>query len=82
MIDRVSEIRGTYGALDNALEHIINNLNTNVENVTAAESRIRDADMALEITEFTKNNILIQSAQAMLAQANTISQNVLSFLQG
>lgn len=53
-----------------------------MENVAAAESRIRDTDMALEITEFTKNNILIQSAQAMLAQANTISQNILSLLQG
>lgn len=82
MIDRVSEIRGTYGALDNALEHVIHNLNTNEENLTAAESRIRDTDMALEITGYTKNNILLQSAQAMLAQANAVSRNVLSFIQG
>lgn len=81
MITRVSEIRGTYGALDNALEHIINNLNINTENLTAAESRIRDTDMAMEITEYTKNNILLQSAQAMLAQANALSQNMLQLLQ-
>lgn len=81
MIDRVSNIRGTYGAMDNALEHIINNLNTNIINLSASESRIRDVDMAEEMMKYTKNNILIQSAQAMLAQANTLPQAVLQLLR-
>lgn len=80
MIDRVSDIRGTYGAMDNALEHIINNLNTNISNLSASESRIRDVDMAKEMMEYTKNSILVQSAQAMLAQANTLPQAVLQLL--
>lgn len=81
MISRVSQIRGTYGALDNALEHIINNLNVSISNVTEAESRIRDTDMAKEIIDYTKNNILVQSVQSMLAQANTVPQSVLQLLQ-
>lgn len=74
MIDRVSDIRGTYGAMDNALEHIINNLNTNIENLSTSESRIRDVDMVKEMMEYTKNSILVQSAQAMLALPQAILQ--------
>lgn len=81
MIDRVSDIRGTYGAMDNALEHIINSLNVNIENLSQSESRIRDTDMAKEMMKYTKNNILIQSAQAMLAQANMLPQGVLQLLR-
>ncbi len=81
MIDRVSEIRSTYGALSNALDHIINNLNTGVANMTDAESRIRDVDMAKEMMAYTKNNILIQASQSMLAQANMVPQGILSLLQ-
>lgn len=81
MIDRVSDIRGTYGAMDNALQHIINNLNTNIANLSASESRIRDVDMAKEMMEYTKNSILVQSAQAMLAQANTLPQAILRLLE-
>ncbi|NBI58690.1 hypothetical protein D3Z53_11625 [Lachnospiraceae bacterium] len=81
MIDRVSDIRGTYGAMDNALEHIINNLNTNIEKLSTSESRIRDVDMAKEMMEYTKNSILVQFAQAMLAQANTLPQAILQLLR-
>lgn len=81
MIDRVSDIRGTYGALDNALEHIINNLNTNVANLSESESRIRDTDMAKEMMQYTKNSILVQSAQAMLAHANTLPEAILQLLR-
>lgn len=81
MIDRVSEIRGSYGAMDNALGHIVNNLKVGIENLSQAESRIRDADMAKEMMEYMKNNILVQSAQSMLAQANTLPQAVLSLLR-
>ncbi len=80
MIDRVSQIRVTYGALDNALEHIINNLNTSISNVTESESRIRDTDMAEEMINYTKNSILVQSVQSMLAQANAIPQSVIQLL--
>ena len=80
MIDRVSQIRGTYGALDNALEHIINNLNTSISNVTESESRIRDTDIAEEMINYTKNSILVQSVQSMLAQANAIPQSVIQLL--
>ncbi|TYO95523.1 flagellin [Desulfallas thermosapovorans] len=69
------------GAYQNRLEHIINNLGTSTENLTAAESRIRDVDMAREMMEFTKMNILSQSAQAMLAQANQMPQGVLQLLR-
>lgn len=80
-IEMVSSARATLGAIQNRLEHTINNLQVTHENLTAAESRIRDADMALEMTEFTRNNILNQSATAMLAQANQLPQGVLQLLQ-
>lgn len=69
------------GGMQNRLEHTINNLGTTSENLTASESRIRDVDMAKEMMEFTKNNILSQAAQAMLAQANQQPQGVLQLLQ-
>lgn len=81
MIDRISQIRGKYGAIDNALGHIINNLDTGIENISQAESRIRDVNMAKEMMKYTKNNILIQSAQTMLVQANMMPQAVLRLLQ-
>jgi len=80
-IDRVSGQRAKLGAYQNRLEHTINNLGTSSENLTAAESRIRDVDMAKEMMEFTKNNILSQASQAMLAQANMQPQSVLQLLQ-
>lgn len=81
MINYVSRIRGAYGALDNALERTISSMNINKENLTAAESRIRDTDMAHYVTEMTKNNIVMQASQAMLAQANTLPEKTLSLLQ-
>lgn len=80
-IDKVSSERSKLGAIQNRLEHTINNLGTSAENLTASESRIRDVDMAKEMMEFTKNNILSQAAQAMLAQANTQPQGVLQLLR-
>jgi flagellin len=80
-ISRVSSERSKLGAIQNRLEHTINNLGTAAENLTAAESRIRDVDMAREMMEFTKNNILTQAAQAMLAQANQLPQGVLQLLR-
>lgn len=80
-INKVSEERAKLGAYQNRLEHTINNLNTSAENLTAAESRIRDVDMAKEMMEYTKNNILAQAATAMLAQANQAPQSVLQLLQ-
>ena len=80
-INRVSTQRATLGALQNRLEHKIANLDNTSENLSAAESRIRDVDMAKEMTAFTKNNILSQAATAMLAQANSSPQNVLSLLR-
>lgn len=80
-ISTVSSSRATLGAIQNRLEHTINNLQVTKENLTSSESRIRDADMALEMTEFTRNNILNQSATAMLAQANQLPQGVLQLLQ-
>lgn len=77
----VSEERSRLGAYQNRLEHTINNLNTSSENLTAAESRIRDVDMAKEMMEQTKNAILSQAAQAMLAQANQLPQGVLQLLR-
>lgn len=77
----VSSERSKLGAYQNRLEHTINNLGTTSENLTASESRIRDVDMANEMMEFTKNNILSQAAQAMLAQANQQPQSVLQLLQ-
>lgn len=80
-IKTVSTERSKLGALQNRLEHTINNLGTSSENLTASESRIRDVDMAKEMMEFTKNNILSQAAQAMLAQANQQPQGVLQLLR-
>ncbi|MBL4986721.1 MULTISPECIES: flagellin Hag [Bacillus] len=80
-INQVSAQRGKLGAVQNRLEHTINNLGASSENLTAAESRIRDVDMAKEMSEFTKNNILSQASQAMLAQANQQPQNVLQLLR-
>jgi flagellin len=80
-IDAVNLERATLGAKQNRLEHTINNLGTTSENLTAAESRIRDTDMAKEMMEFTKNNILTQASQAMLAQANQQPQGVLQLLR-
>ena len=80
-IKAVSSERANMGAVQNRLEHTINNLNVTSENLTAAESRIRDVDMAKEMMQFTKNNILTQAAQAMLAQANMQPQGVLQLLQ-
>lgn len=80
-IQSVSAQRSQLGAYQNRLEHTINNLGTSSENLTAAESRIRDVDMAKEMMEFTKNNILSQAAQAMLAQANQQPEGVLQLLR-
>ncbi|MGN0710627.1 MAG: flagellin [Anaerovoracaceae bacterium] len=80
-INKVSSTRGDLGAIQNRLEHTINNLGVTEENMTSAESRIRDTDMASEMMEYTKNNILIQASQAMLAQANQLPQGVLQLLQ-
>ena len=80
-IDTVSEYRSNLGAVQNRLEHTINNLSVNSENLSAAESRIRDVDMAKEMMNYTKNNILTQAAQSMLAQANQLPQGVLQLLQ-
>jgi len=80
-IGHVSTQRANLGAWQNRLEHTTNNLDTSSENLTAAESRIRDVDMAQEMMEFTKNNILSQAAQAMLAQANQLPQGVLQLLR-
>lgn len=77
----VSAERANLGAVQNRLEHTINNLGTSAENLTSAESRIRDVDMASEMMEFTKNNILSQAAQSMLAQANQQPQGVLQLLR-
>jgi flagellin len=80
-ISTVSSQRSALGAMQNRLEHTINNLGTTSENLAASESRIRDVDMAKEMMEFTKNNILSQASQAMLAQANQQPQSVLQLLQ-
>ena len=80
-IERVSTYRATLGAAQNRLEHTVNNLKVTSENITSAESRIRDTDMADEITAYTKNNILLQAAQSMLSQSNAMPQGVLSMLQ-
>ena len=81
MINTVNSQRGTYGSQQNRLEHTINNLSTTSENLVASESRIRDVDMAKEMMEMTKNNILAQAAQAMIAQANQQPQSVLQLLR-
>ena len=81
-ITQISSVRSKLGATQNRLEHTISNLQVTSENLTSAESRIRDTDMAQEMTEFTKNNILNQSAQSMLSQANQLPQGILQLLQG
>ena len=80
-ISTVSDQRSALGAIQNRLEHTIKNLDTTSENTSAAESRIRDVDMAKEMVTYSKNNILAQAGQSMLAQANQSNQGVLSLLQ-
>ncbi|MFD0673632.1 flagellin [Cohnella sp. GCM10027633] len=80
-IEAVSTQRAQLGAMQNRLEYTSNNLGTTIENLTASESRIRDTDMAKEMVELSKNQILLQSSQAMLAQANSAPQGVLSLLR-
>ena len=80
-LQKVSEQRSELGAIQNRLEHTINNLDNVVENTTAAESQIRDTDMATEMVKYSNNNILAQAGQAMLAQSNQANQGVLSLLQ-
>ncbi|MDQ0244772.1 flagellin [Bacillus fengqiuensis] len=80
-INKVSGERAKLGAIQNRLEHTMNNLQVTNENMVASESRIRDLDMAEEMTEFTKNNILNQAAQAMLAQSNQLPQGILQLLK-
>ena len=79
-VNKVSSFRATLGAKQNRLEHTVNNLKVSNENLTSAESRIRDTDMAKEISAYTKNNILNQAAQSMLAQANQAPQGTLQLL--
>ena len=80
-VSKVSKQRSALGAVQNRLEHTISNLDNVAENTTSAESRIRDTDMAKEMVEYSKNNILMQAGQSMLAQANQSNQGVLSLLQ-
>ena len=80
-LEKVSTQRSALGAMQNRLEHTIKNLDTSAENLQASESRIRDVDMAKEMMDFTKQNILQQAAQAMLAQANQAPQGVLQLLR-
>ena len=80
-ISKVSAQRSSLGAVQNRLEHTINNLDNVSENTSSAESRIRDTDMAEEMVNYSKNNILAQAGQSMLAQANQSNQGVLSLLQ-
>jgi flagellin len=80
-IKKVSTTRADLGAIQNRFDHTINNLNVAVENLTASESRIRDADMAQEMVQFTRNQILSQAGTAMLAQANQASQGILQLLK-
>ncbi|MSA44049.1 flagellin, partial [Lactobacillus ruminis] len=81
-IKKVSDQRADLGAVQNRLEHTINNLTTTNENLSEANSRIRDVDMAEEMMTFTKSNILSQAATSMLAQANAMPNSVLNLLQG
>ena len=80
-IDDVSTLRGKLGAVQNRFESTITNLQVTTENLVASESRIRDVDMAAEMTNFTKQQVLLQAGTAMLGQANSLSQSVLSLLQ-
>ena len=79
-LEKVSSQRSDLGAIQNRLEHTVNNLNNIVENTQAAESQIRDTDMATEMVKYSNNNILAQAGTAMLAQSNQANQNVLSLL--
>jgi len=81
-INKVSSQRAKIGAYSNALEHSVRNLTMTATNLTAAESRIRDADMSLEMLNFTRLQILMQSGTAMLAQANQLPQSILGLLRG
>jgi flagellin len=81
-ITTVSGARGKLGAAQNRFEHTINSLGVAVENLSASEARIRDADMAGEMTSLTRNQIMVQAGTAMLAQANSTSQSVLTLLRG
>ena len=81
-IKTVSTARGDLGALQNRFEHTISNLGVAVENLTASESRIRDTDMAAEMAQLTRHQILTQAGTAMLAQANSSTQSVLALLRG
>jgi len=81
-INTVSGMRGKLGAAQNRFEHTINSLGVAVENLSASEARIRDADMASEMTSLTRNQIMVQAGTAMLAQANSTSQSVLTLLRG
>jgi flagellin len=81
-IGTVSTNRGTIGAMQNRFESMISNLQVTTENLAASESRIRDTDMAAEMVEFTKNQVLSQAGTAMLAQANQIPQGILSLIRG
>ena len=80
-IDKTSAYRSYFGAVQNRMEHSIQNLDNVVENTDAAESRIRDTDMAKEMVDYSKENILEQVGQSMLAQANQSTQGVLTLLQ-
>ena len=81
-VNTISTQRGSIGALQNRFESMIQNLQVTTENLAASESRIRDTDMAAEMVEFTKNQVLSQAGTAMLAQANQIPQGILSLLKG
>jgi flagellin len=81
-IKSVSTARANLGALQNRFEHVVNSVNISIENLSASESRIRDTDMAQEMTSFTRSQILTQAGTAMLAQANSAPQGVLSLLRG
>jgi flagellin len=81
-INTVSSNRGTIGAMQNRFDSLVENLQITTENLAASESRIRDTDMAAEMVEFTKNQVLSQAGTAMLAQANQIPQGILSLLKG
>jgi flagellin len=80
-IDKVSKQRSALGAIQNRLEHTINNLDTTSENTQSAESRIRDTDMATEMVQYSATSIIQQAGQSMLAQANSQTQGVLSLIQ-
>jgi flagellin len=80
-IDKVSSQRSALGAIQNRLEHTINNLDTSAENTQSAESRIRDTDMASEMVQYSATSIIQQAGQSMLAQANSQTQGVLSLIQ-